>query len=119
MAGAFLAVGTGVVLVARATDGVRTTDSLTTHASVEQAAAEDSFYDCVSNQARKLVPAGASVSIATDPSNSEGLSLLAAVVRWADVATDPQTATVVLRLEPGTGKSACSGLVVYATRGGG
>jgi hypothetical protein len=119
MAGALLAVGTGVVLVARAADGVHTTESLTTNASVRQAAAQDSFYDCVSNQVRELVPAGASVWIATDPNNSEGLSLLAAVLRWADVAPDPQTATLLLRLAPGSGKSACSGLVVYATREGG
>jgi hypothetical protein len=124
-----------VVLVMKATDGVRTTDSLSSQASVAQAAAQNTFYDCVSNQARKLVPKGANVAIAADTgtdtgtgtgtsgtgtsaSPSAGLTLLSAVERWADIAPDASKATLVLELSPGEGPSSCSGLVVLATPGG-
>ena len=114
----------------KATDGVRMTDSLSSQASVAQAAAQNNFYDCVSNQARKLVPKGASVAIpetGTDTGASSsgatatasaGLTLLSAVVRWADVAPDASKATLVLELSPGKGPSSCSGLGVLATPGG-
>jgi hypothetical protein len=122
VAGAILAVGCGLVLVMKATDGVRTTDSLSSQASIAQAAAQNGFYDCVSDQARKLVPKGASVAIATGPgssgSTSGGLTLLSAVVRWADVAPDAAKATLVLELSPGNGPSSCSGFIVLATPGG-
>jgi hypothetical protein len=127
-------VGCGVVLVLKATDGVRTTDSLSSQASIAQAAAQNAFYDCVSNQARKLVPKGASVAVGTGTgasystatsgstgisgSTSAGLTLLSAVVRWADVAPDASKATLVLELSPGNGPSSCSGLIVLATPGG-
>ena len=132
VAGAILAVGCGVVLVMKATDGVRTTDSLSSQASIAHAAAQNAFYDCVSNQARKLVPKGASVAIGTGAetsgsgtsgtgrsgSTSASLTLLSAVVRWADVAPDASKATLVLELSPGNGPSSCSGLLVLATPGG-
>jgi hypothetical protein len=117
-----------VVLVMKATDGVRTTNSLSSQASIAQAGAQNAFYDCVSNQARKLVPKGASVAIGTGTgtsgsagasnSTSAGLTLLSAVVRWADVAPDASKATLVLELSPGNGPSSCSGLIVLATPGG-
>jgi len=110
------------VLVTRATDGVRATDSLSSQASISRAAAQNAFYNCLSNQAKKLVPAGASVSIATDtgtsPGASESVELLSAVVRWAHIAPDASKAAFVLEVQPGSGPSACSGLVVLATPGG-
>lgn len=121
------------MLVVRAKDGVRTTDSLSSQASISRAAAHNAFYDCLSNQAQKLVPAGASVSVATGTDTSTGasngtstgassanlgLELLSAVVRWAHIAPDASQAKIVLEVQPGSGPEACSGLVVLATLGG-
>jgi len=111
-----LAAGCAFVIVTRAADGVRTTDSLSSQAYVRKATADYAFYECVSEEARKLFPAGSSVSVATGTSN--GVSLLSAVIPWADVAPDAARASLVLDLVPGHGPGACEGLVVAATPGG-
>jgi len=118
IAGALLAAGCGAVLVTRANDGVRTTNSLSSQASIDRAAAQNAFYDCLAGQVRGLVPKGASVAIGTDPDTSQGLALLTAVIAWAQVAPDASSASVVLKLATGTGSSSCSGVVVEATSGG-
>lgn len=111
-----------MVLVTRAADGVRATDSLSSDVSVARAAADNAFYDCISKQAKKLVPAGASVSIAppagTPAETPAGTPLLAAVLGWADIAPDATDAKVVLELAPGNGPNACSGMIVVASAGG-
>lgn len=119
IAGALLAAGCGAVLVTRANDGVRTTNSLSSKESIDRAATQNAFYDCLGGQVQRLVPKGAAVAIGTDPDTSQGLSLLIAVIPWAQVAPDASSASVVLKLAPGTGQSSCSGVVVQATPGGG
>jgi hypothetical protein len=104
--------------VTRASEGVHATDSLSSQASVNRAARENAFYDCLGDQVRKLVPSGANVAIGNDPETSQGMSLLSVVIPWAHVAANVEQANVVLRLEPRSGESTCSGLAVVASPGG-
>jgi hypothetical protein len=105
--------------VAKAQDGVRSTDSLSSTQSVHAASAQDAFYACIADQAKGLIPQGASIWIATDPETGQGIVLLNAVVGFADIAPDPQEATVILALQPESGHGpTCDGQVVVATPGG-
>ncbi len=116
-AGALLAVGCAVLLVVRAGNGVHDTDSLSSTASIEQSAAQNAYYNCLSSEAQKLVPPGATVAISTGSQSADSASLFSAIVGWAHIASDPQHATVVLGLVAGRGPGSCDGSVVVATSG--
>ncbi len=72
-AGALLAVGCAVLLVVRAGNGVHDTDSLSSTASIEQSAAQNAYYNCLSSEAQKLVPPGATVAISTGSQSADSV----------------------------------------------
>ena len=114
-AGLLVAVACGVLLVVKAQDGVRSTNALSSRWSVNQAAAQDSYYNCLSDQAEKLVPTGASVALSTESGSAQSSTLFDAIVGWAHIVADTKDATVVLGLVPGKGPGSCAGSVVVAT----
>jgi hypothetical protein len=116
-AGVLLAAGCAVLLVAKAEDGVRGTDELSSTASVNGAAAQNAYYDCLSSQAQRLVPSGGTVAISTTSQSADNSTLFSAIVGWADIASDAQHATVVLGLVSRSGPGSCAGSVVVATSG--
>jgi hypothetical protein len=116
-AGLVLAAGCAVFLVVEATNGVHTTDALSSPADVEQAAAQDSYYNCLSEHAMKLVPPGATVSVSSASGGIDDSALLSAIVGWADISPDSQSASVVLGLVPGYGAGSCNGVLVVAVAG--
>ena len=114
-AGLLLAAGCAVLLVVKADNGVRATNALSSIQSVTQAAAADSYYNCLSDQAKKLVPTGAKVALSSESGSAQSSALFDAVVSWAHIVGDPQDATVVLELISGHGPGSCAGSVVVAT----
>jgi hypothetical protein len=116
-AGLVLAAGCAVLLVVEATDGVRTTDALSSPAAVEQAAAQDSYYNCLSEHAMKLVPTGATVAVSALSGGVDDSARLSAIVGWADIAPASQSASVVLALTSGYGAGSCDGVVVVQVGG--
>jgi len=117
-AGLLVFASCAVLLVAKAEDGVRATNALSSTASVKLAAAQDAFYSCLSDQAQKLVPTGASVALSTDVASAQSSTLFSAIVSWAHIVPDTPDATVVLELVQGQGPGSCAGSVVVATRRG-
>jgi hypothetical protein len=117
-AGFLLAAGCAVFLVAKAQDGVRTTDALSSPAGVAQAGVENAYYSCLSAQAQKLVLEGESVALTAGSESGAGSALFSAVVGWAHITSDPRDAVVVLGIVPGHGPGSCDGSLVVASPGG-
>jgi hypothetical protein len=116
-AGLLLAAGCAVLLVAKAQDGVHAIDALSSSASVQQAGAQNAYYNCLSDQAHKLVPTNESVALSTDAETAQGSALFGAIVSWARIVPDAQDASIVLGLVAGHGPGSCGGSVVVATAG--
>ncbi len=115
--GLLLATGCAVLLVVKAQDSVREVDSLSSNANIEQAAAQNAFYNCLSDAAHKLVSSGETVALSTDSVTAQGSALFSAIDTWAHIAPDAQHAIVVLGLVPGNGPGSCGGWIVVATAG--
>ncbi len=107
------------VLYHGAIQGVRSTAQLSSARSIDLAHLDDSFYSCLSDEARRLVPASAPVEI---PRNPPGpwVVLAKAIDRWARLVPEASQAKVVLELRTGTGQGpkACLGDSVVAFPGG-
>jgi hypothetical protein len=109
-----------VVLVQKAEDGIRSTNSLSSAASVREAAAQVALSDCLSKQAKALVPSGEKVALFVNPVSTSGAALYGAVVSWASITEQTSQASVVLALQTraDTGPGTCDGDVVVSHPGG-
>jgi shikimate kinase len=109
-------VGCAFLLVTKAENGVNTTDRLSSSAARHHAAADNSLYNCLTDEVHKLVGKGTTVAFATDPASPQGTGLFDAAVTWVEVAANPSKAKYELRLVSGKGPGSCSGQVVVARR---
>ncbi|MHB1777224.1 MAG: hypothetical protein ACYCU7_14715 [Acidimicrobiales bacterium] len=107
----------GVVAVvglgAGAVHGARSAASLAGARSVAAANLDDRYYDCLTTQARSLVPPGRRVVISTANLANWG-TLGKAVAGWAVVTRHRRRAVAVLSLAADHGPGACLGSVVVA-----
>jgi hypothetical protein len=113
-----LVAGSTVVLVDKAADGVRSTDGLSSQASIDRAARTNAFYECIENQVKQLIPKSTSVAFSGGATSDSASLLIDAAGSWFTVARDPKTAKVTLALSAPKPPTGCSGVVVTAVSNG-
>lgn len=109
-----LVVGLGS-LVGQAVRGNRVVEVQLDPHTVDDAALDDPFYDCLDTQAHSLVRPGQTVTIDTD-NLADVVTMLKGFGSWVTVADPASSADVVLALHDGTaGPGTCLGTTVVAT----